>query len=92
MDEETEYVTMHKTKGLSIENVIVVMDEFFWNDYNFTSLYCSESDSNTNRAINSKKLIYVACSRAIKGLVCTRVITSNEVEDFIKMFPEAEQI
>lgn len=29
--EETEYITMHKTKGSSIQNVIVVMDEFFWN-------------------------------------------------------------
>ena len=28
--EETEYITMHKTKGSSIQNVIVVMDEFFW--------------------------------------------------------------
>ena len=68
--EETEYITMHKTKGSSIQNVIVVMDEFFWNEYKFSSLYSPESDTNADRVINSKKLIYVACSRAISGLVC----------------------
>lgn len=90
--EETEYITMHKTKGSSIQNVIVVMDEFFWNEYNFSSLYLPESDTNNNRVINSKKLIYVACSRAISGLVCVKVINSNEVESFKRFFPSAEQI
>lgn len=90
--EETEYITMHKTKGSSIQEVIVVMDEFFWNNYNFSSLYLPESDSNANRRINSKKLIYVACSRAISGLVCVKVLTSNEVDLFKQTFPMAEQI
>lgn len=49
LSEETEYITMHKTKGSSIQNVIVVMDEFFWNEYKFSSLYLPESDTNTNR-------------------------------------------
>lgn len=35
--EETEYITMHKTKGSSIQNVIVVMDKFFWNEYKFST-------------------------------------------------------
>ena len=83
---------MHKTKGSSIQNVIVVMEEFFWNEYNFSSLYSPESDTNNNRVINSKKLIYVACSRAISELVCVRVLTSDEVESFKKAFPQAEEI
>jgi len=88
LSEETEYITMHKTKGSSIQNVIVVMDEFFWNEYKFSSLYLPASDTNTNRIINSKKLIYVACSRAIAGLVCVKVLTSDEVEAFTKTFPQ----
>ena len=92
LDEETEYITMHKTKGSSIQNVIVVMDEFFWNEYKFSSLYSLESDTNADRIINSKKLIYVACSRAISGLVCVKVLTSDEVELFKKAFPQAEEI
>ena len=90
--EETEYITMHKTKGSSIQNVIVVMDEFFWNEYKFSSLYSPGSDTNADRIINSKKLIYVACSRAISGLVCVKVLTSDEVELFKKAFPQAEEI
>lgn len=83
---------MHKTKGSSIQNVIVVMDEFFWNEYKFSSLYLPSTDTNTNRMINSKKLIYVACSRAIAGLVCVKVLTSDEVEAFTKRFPQAEEL
>ena len=90
--EETEYITMHKTKGSSIQNVIVVMDEFFWNEYKFSSLYSPESDTNTNRVVNSKKLIYVACSRAISGLVCIKVLTSDEVDAFKEKFPTAELV
>lgn len=90
--EETEYITMHKTKGSSIQNVIVVMDEFFWNEYKFSSLYSPESDTNADRVINSKKLIYVACSRAMSGLVCVKVLTADEVDAFKGAFPCAEQI
>lgn len=90
--EETEYITMHKTKGSSIRNVIVVMEEFFWNEYRFSSLYLPENDTNTDRIINSKKLFYVACSRAISGLVCVKVLTPDEVESFKSVFPNAEQV
>lgn len=90
--EETEYITMHKTKGSSIKNVVVVMDEFFWSEYKFSSLYSRDSDLNENRVTNSRKLIYVACSRAITGLVCVKVLVENEVEDFKAAFPSAEQI
>lgn len=90
--EETEYITMHKTKGSSIQNVIVVMDEFFWNEYKFSSLYLPGSDTNVNRIVNSKKLIYVACSRAMSGLVCVKVLTAGEVDSFKSTFPSAEQI
>ena len=88
--EETEYITMHKTKGSSIQNVIVVMDEFFWNEYKFSSLYLPGSDTNVNRINNSKKLIYVACSRAMSGLICVKVVTSDEKDAFKANFPSAE--
>ena len=68
------------------------MDEFFWNEYKFSSLYLPGSDSNVNRINNSKKLSYVACSRAMSGLVCVKVLTADEVEAFKGAFPCAEQI
>ena len=68
------------------------MEEFFWNEYNFSSLYLPESDENANRIINSKKLIYVACSRAMSRLVSVKMLTSDEVEYFKKTFPNAEEV
>ena len=89
LNEETEYITMHKTKGTSIESVIVVMEEYFWNNYDFSLLYLPQDESKMEKKIVSQKLIYVACSRARKNLVCVKVLTSNEVEPFLQLFPNA---
>lgn len=35
INEKTKYITMHKTKGASIPNVTVVLDEYFWSKYNY---------------------------------------------------------
>lgn len=92
LNEETEYITMHKTKGTSITSVIVVMEEYFWNKYDFSLLYLPQDESKMEKKINSQKLIYVACSRARKNLVCVKVLTSNEVEPFLQLFPNAELV
>ena len=92
LNEETEYITMHKTKGSSIENVIVVMDECFWKEYDFSSLYLSDIDPANKNEINSRKRIYVACSRAISKLICVKVVKSDEVDKFLKKFPNAERV
>ena len=89
LNEETEYITMHKTKGTSIPSVIVVMEEYFWNEYDFSLLYKTADNSKHEKAIRSQKLIYVACSRAKKNLVCIRVLTSDEVSTFLQYFPDA---
>ena len=89
LNEETEYITMHKTKGTSIPSVIVVMEEYFWNEYDFSLLYKTADNSKHEKAIRSQKLIYVACSRAKKNLVCIRVLTSDEVSAFLQYFPDA---
>lgn len=91
LDEETDYITMHKTKGTSIPSVIVVMEEYFWNEYDFSLLY-KPDEQKIEKQVNSQKLIYVACSRAKNNLVCFRVLTSNEVEPFKQIFPQAEEI
>jgi len=39
LDENTGYITMHKTKGSGIENVLVVLDDFFWSKYQFKTLF-----------------------------------------------------
>ncbi|NML72197.1 hypothetical protein HHL23_20755 [Chryseobacterium sp. RP-3-3] len=75
----SDYITMHKTKGSGIENVLIVMDEYFWNKYDFKSIY-NESEIDTFKILKNKKLFYVACSRAIKNLICIRLV-SDEAEE-----------
>jgi len=91
LDEETDYITMHKTKGTSIPSVIVVMEEYFWNEYDFSLLYKPDGRK-VEKLVNSQKLIYVACSRAKNNLVCVRVLTSSEVELFKQVFPQSEEV
>ncbi|NOQ71506.1 MAG: AAA family ATPase [Crocinitomix sp.] len=81
-EEETEYITMHKTKGSGIENVMVVLDEYFWNKYNFKSIY-DTSIENEKRHKN-QKLFYVASSRTIKNLAIVRMIEDEKEEVIMK--------
>jgi len=86
-EEKTKYITMHKTKGSGIENVLVVLDEYFWNDYDFKSVYQSPENAKQRRKrLKNLKLVYVACSRAKKNLVCIKLIEPDEEEKLIKLF------
>ncbi len=90
LNEDSDYITMHKTKGSSIDSVIVVMEEFYWNEYDFSLLYTDNSKK--EKWENSQKLIYVACSRARKSLRCIRLLLKNEVEHFLRVFPAAIEV
>lgn len=83
-NEYTQYITMHKTKGSGIENVLVVLDEYFWSEYNFRSIYSGEADD--VKKLKNQKLFYVACSRAKNNLKIVRLISDenekNELEGF----------
>ena len=86
INEKKDYITMHKTKGSGIEDVIVVLDEYFWStDYNFRSAF-SEEQSHQNRKHKTKKLVYVACSRAISNLKCVRLLENEEEENDMKRY------
>lgn len=83
INEKVEYITMHKTKGSGINNVIVVLDEYFWNEYDFSKIF--DSNINDNKKVASQKLFYVACSRTEKNLTCVKLITQDE-ENLIQSF------
>ncbi len=89
LNEETEYVTMHKTKGTSINSVIVVMEEYFWTEYDFSLIY-KRDDNKMKKAEASQRLIYVACSRAKKELICIKLLTEIEKPYFLNKFPQAK--
>jgi DNA helicase-2/ATP-dependent DNA helicase PcrA len=90
-NEETDYITMHKTKGSGINNVMVVLEEYFWHKYKFKTIFDSE-EKDLKKKLYNQKLFYVASSRAIDNLVCIKVITSSEEKELISFFNEYEKI
>lgn len=91
LNEECEYITMHKTKGSGIENVLVVLDEYFWTKYKFQF---SSDSSIPSKAFtpSNMKLFYVACSRTIKNLTVVKVVTNDEEKNLLATFPDFEKV
>jgi DNA helicase II / ATP-dependent DNA helicase PcrA len=84
---DTVYHTYHGTKGAEYNNVIIIMendfgrmnkDKFssFFKHYNNTDSLGAEDLIKFN---NTKNLLYVSCSRAIKNL---RILYLDDVSDF----------
>ena len=86
INEDTDFITMHKTKGSDIENIVVVLDEYFWSKYNFRSVFSSSQDLSNKDS--SQKLAYVACSRAMKNLRCVRLVSTEEEKEEITSYFE----
>lgn len=80
-NEEVVYHTYHGTKGEEYENVIIIMQNSFGKDATkFSDFFANSVElSKKERYINTKNLLYVACSRAIKNL---RVFYLDDVTDF----------
>lgn len=91
-NDDSNFMTMHKTKGTGIENVVVVLDEFNWNKYDFSSCFENEN-SNPTRQELSRKLLYVACSRAKRNLICVRLLNDDaEVEKIQHYIENCEEV
>lgn len=91
INEETDYITMHKTKGSGIKNVMVVLDEYFWFQYKFKTIF-DPNEPDEARKLYNQKLFYVACSRAIDNLICIRVIAPEEKNDLLRYFTSHHEI
>lgn len=85
-NDDSNFMTMHKTKGTGIENVVVILDEFKWNKYDFGSCFRGKDDNPARQAL-TKRLLYVACSRAKKNLRCVRLLDDlDEVKNISNYF------
>ena len=84
LNEKERYITMHKTKGSSIDDVIVVMENYFWIQYNFDKLF--EVDDLSSVYENTKKLFYVSCSRTRKNLVLLKLINKSDMKKMENYF------
>ena len=74
----TPFSTQHKIKGLEFENVLIVLNNGGWNNYNFEylfddrieeSLNASQKKSYAKILSRTKKLFYVCCTRAKDNLI-----------------------
>lgn len=63
----TPFTTQHNIKGAEFKNVLVVLDNGRWNNYNFKELFLKGgSETVLNR---TQKIFYVCCTRAMENLV-----------------------
>lgn len=84
LEGQTPFSTQHKTKGAEFDNVLVILDNGGWNNYNFNYLFNSENiykqlidgrsktksklESFPNILDKTQKIFYVCCTRAKENL------------------------
>ncbi|MFJ6619043.1 UvrD-helicase domain-containing protein [Kitasatospora sp. NPDC091335] len=66
-DELTPFSTQHGVKGAEFENVVVIIDDQAWNQFNVDRML-SGDDHIRARETRTRNLFYVCCSRARKRL------------------------
>jgi len=74
----TPFTTQHKTKGTEFSNVLVILDNGNWNNYNFESLFTGQGRDTV--IYRTQKIFYVCCTRAKERLA---VFYHNPPEDVI---------
>lgn len=90
------FSTQHKIKGLEFKNVLIVLHNGGWNNYNFEYLFNRNVDamltpaqkrSYPNILRRTQKLFYVCCTRAKDNLVVYYPSPSDEVlEGAVSLF------
>ncbi len=66
LEGKTPFSTQHKTKGTEFNNVLVILDNGGWNNYNFENLFLNEGTESVLR--RTQKIFYVCCTRAKENL------------------------
>jgi DNA helicase-2/ATP-dependent DNA helicase PcrA len=62
----TPFSTQHKTKGSEFDNVLVILDNGGWNNYNFQKLFLNAGSASVLE--RTQKLFYVCCTRSKEKL------------------------
>lgn len=96
LEGHTPFSTQHKIKGLEFDNVLIVLHNGGWNNYNFEYLFDDEIEDTLNpsqkksypRILHrTKKLFYVCCTRAKENLIVYYPSPSpNVLEGTITLF------
>ena len=67
LEGQTPFSTQHRTKGAEFDNVLVILDNGRWNNYNFDKLFTSTSRTESV-VVRTEKIFYVCCTRAMERL------------------------
>jgi len=62
----TPFSTQHKTKGTEFDNILVVLDNGGWNNYNFVKFF--ENSASESIFVRTSKIFYVCCTRTKENL------------------------
>lgn len=83
LEGKTPFSTQHKTKGSEFDDVLVILDNGRWNNYNFENLF---TNSGTPSVLErTQKIFYVCCTRARENLA---VFFHNPSEDILNKAKE----
>ncbi|MCK8142540.1 AAA family ATPase [Flavobacterium sp. I-SCBP12n] len=66
LEGQTPFSTQHKTKGAEFDNVLVILDNGGWNNYNFEKMFLGTATPSVLE--RTQKLFYVCCTRAKESL------------------------
>lgn len=80
LEGQTPFSTQHKTKGTEFDNVLVILDNGRWNNYNFDKLFTSTSRTESV-VVRTERIFYVCCTRAKENLAVFYHKPSKDVID-----------
>jgi DNA helicase-2/ATP-dependent DNA helicase PcrA len=66
LEGQTPFSTQHKTKGAEFDNILVILDNGGWNNYNFEKMFLNTATPSVLE--RTQKLFYVCCTRAKENL------------------------
>lgn len=66
LEGQTPFSTQHKVKGAEFDNVLVILDNGGWNNYNFGNLFLGTGSASV--LDRTQKIFYVCCTRAKENL------------------------
>ncbi|MFZ6665649.1 UvrD-helicase domain-containing protein [Peijinzhouia sedimentorum] len=66
LEGQTPFSTQHKVKGAEFNNVLVILDNGGWHNYNFGNLFLGTGSASV--LVRTQKIFYVCCTRAKENL------------------------
>jgi DNA helicase-2/ATP-dependent DNA helicase PcrA len=90
LEGKTPFSTQHKTKGTEFDNVLVILDNGNWNNYNFENLFLGGGTQSVLE--RTQKIFYVCCTRAKEKLAVFYHNPSQSVINQAKVWFEKENV